>query len=55
MVEIVEISDSRSVAVNLREDSSTSNKTFASIGSVCRFSTTPSVELRDFTISSFVM
>ena len=41
IVDIVDISDSRSVAVSLREDSSTSNSTFARIGSVCLFSTTP--------------
>jgi hypothetical protein len=43
MVEIVDISDSRSVAVNLRDDSSTSKRTLARIGSVCLFSTTPRV------------
>jgi hypothetical protein len=51
----VDISDSRSVAVNLRDDSSTSKRTFARMGSVCLFSTTPRVELRDFTIYSFLI
>jgi hypothetical protein len=55
IVEIVEIYDSRSVAVSLRDDSSTSKRTLARIGSVCLFSTTPRVEFRDFTISSFVI
>ena len=55
IVEIVEISDSKSVAVSRRDDSSTSNKTLASIGNVCLFSTTPSVELSDFTTSSLVI
>ena len=55
IVEVVEISLSRSVAVNFKEDSSTSNKTFEIIGSVCLFSTTPSVRFKDLTISSFVM
>ena len=53
IVDIVDISDSRSVAVSLKVDSSTSNKTFAKIGRVCLFSTTPRVAVRDFTISSF--
>ena len=55
IVDIVEISDSKSVAVSLKDDSSTSNKTLARIGSVCLFSTTPNVELSDFTTSSFVI
>ena len=52
---MVDISDSKSVAVSLKVDSSTSKRTFARIGSVWRFSTTPSVALRDETISSFVI
>ena len=40
---LVVTSDSKSVAVNLKEFSSTSNKTFARIGRVCLFSTTPRV------------
>ena len=55
IVEIVEISDSKSVAVRRRDYSSTSNKPLANIGNVCLFSTTPSVELRDFTTSSLVI
>ena len=51
---LVVTSDSKSVAVNLNEFSLTSNKTFARIGSVCLFSTTPSVVLRARTISSFL-
>ena len=51
---LVVTSDSKSVAVNLNTFSSTSNKTFASIGSVCLFSTTPKVVLRAETISSFL-
>ena len=53
IVDVVEISLSRSVAVSLSDDSSTSIRTFDSIGSVCLFSTTPSVKLRDLTTSSF--
>ena len=51
---LVVTSDSKSVAVNLNTLSSTSNKTLASIGSVCLFSTTPKVVLRAETISSFL-
>ena len=55
IVETVKISDSKSVAVNFKDDSSTSNNTLESIGRVCLFSTTPSVVLRELTISSFAM
>ena len=41
-------------AVNLKVFSSTSNKTFARIGRVCLFSTTPRVVERAETISSFL-
>ena len=51
---LVVTSDSKSVAVNLKEFSSTSNKTFARIGRVCLFSTTPRVVERAETISSFL-
>ena len=53
IVEVVEISLSRSVAVSFRDDSSTSIKTLDNMGRVCLFSTTPKVRLRDLTISSF--
>ena len=55
IVESVSISDSRSVAFSFTDASSTDIKTFESIGSVCLFSTTPSVALSDLTISSFVI
>ena len=55
MVDIVDISDSKSVAVSLSLVSSTSNKTFAKIGNVCLFSTTPNVVLSAFTTSSLVI
>jgi len=41
---VVDTSDSKSVAVSLREDSSTLIKTFESIGRVCLYSTTPRVK-----------
>ena len=53
IVEVVEISLSKSVAVSFKDDSSTSIKTLDSMGRVCLFSTTPRVRLRDLTISSF--
>jgi hypothetical protein len=52
MTHVVDTSDSRSVAVSLREDWSTLIKTFESMGRVCLFSTTPSVKFRALTISS---
>ena len=55
IVEVVDISLSKSVAVSFSDDSSTSNKTFDKIGNVCLFSTTPSVRFSDLTTSSLVI
>ena len=55
IIAVVETSDSRSVAVSFKEDSSTSSKTLDSIGRVCLFSTTPSVKFSALTTSSFLI